>query len=645
MPAEDDGSSEYQAASSLADMIREAWPGLARRADARFTILVNRQCYGEEVEDVDIILLIELPHSIVIDDGSGRGLRRMCATIEVKGHPRVEFRGGDVIVSYDRRDHNATAQSLKQRYSLKNYVERHGGSAPFLTNMLWLRGISERHRPSNMSNVVCGDTSWGVFVARMLDSAKVRPSRTHDAGNVATVFDLMARSIEATPLDRKRIDRIATAQTRPLEEFDALGRELVLLRGRGGTGKTFQLLSLATALSVDRAQRVLILTYNRALVADLRRLFALMGARLGDEAGVDVRTVQSFAYALLRASGLIAEDELQRTFLEKYESHIADLLEILQDESARAEMLAAHEATGHDFNWDYVLLDEGQDWPVGERDFLVSLYGRNRLVVADGIEQMVRGHSPTRWRTGPTDVVKEYKTCLRMKSGLVQFANGFAQAAELGGYKLKPTRDMVGGSVSVFVGPWSEHRDEIFSAVRRHCSGGNKPVDQLVCVPGAWVDRGPTGKRTSSILPAVRAHNFEVWDGVGADLRVSYPESVEQLRIVQYNSCRGLEGWSVCCLGLDEFFDQERTAALREGRGEADLLLSEPEQLATDHAYRWLMIPFTRPIDSLIIHVSDPAHSIVEPLRKAADQAGDVASWFESSLPVRVPPAVDAAPF
>ena len=42
-------------------------------------------------------------------------------------------------------------------------------------------------------------------------------------------------------------------------------------------------------------------------------------------------------------------------------------------------------------DWDYVLIDEAQDWKKSEKDIIFHLYGAKRLVVADGVDQFVRG--------------------------------------------------------------------------------------------------------------------------------------------------------------------------------------------------------------------------------------------------------------
>lgn len=59
------------------------------------------------------------------------------------------------------------------------------------------------------------------------------------------------------------------------EYVAALKLKQIIYRGRAGTGKTVGLIRTAIHLVDEGQARVLMLTYNKALVSDIRRLFAL----------------------------------------------------------------------------------------------------------------------------------------------------------------------------------------------------------------------------------------------------------------------------------------------------------------------------------------------------------------------------------
>jgi len=48
------------------------------------------------------------------------------------------------------------------------------------------------------------------------------------------------------------------------------------------------------------------------------------------------------------------------------------------------------------FAWDYVFIDEAQDWTDAERDFIRTLYGSENLVLADGLDAAGTSPNPLR---------------------------------------------------------------------------------------------------------------------------------------------------------------------------------------------------------------------------------------------------------
>src|SRR5690606_20843412 len=133
--------------------------------------------------------------------------------------------------------------------------------------------------------------------------------------------------------------------------------------------------------------RVLLLTYNRALAADLRRLLRLMGIREHlDDPTVSIGTSEKFFWTLMKAWGLAPEVARDAGFPEaEYTSAKVDLRDLLRGETR--ESLQGEPAWTENpsvFNWDIIMVDEAQDWPTEERDILASIFGPERLVIADG---------------------------------------------------------------------------------------------------------------------------------------------------------------------------------------------------------------------------------------------------------------------
>ena len=94
------------------------------------------------------------------------------------------------------------------------------------------------------------------------------------------------------------------------------------------------------------------------------------------------------------------------------------------------------------------MIDESQDWPENEKKILYELYGPNKFVIADGVDQLVRGVTPINWRDNinkaNSQVVSLFKS-LRLKTGLTKFVQHFAEAIDYGQWDLKPQPENYGG--------------------------------------------------------------------------------------------------------------------------------------------------------------------------------------------------------
>ena len=298
------------------------------------------------------------------------------------------------------------------------------------------------------------------------------------------------------------------------------------------------------------------LTYNKALVADIRRLLALRGIRDAvGEGGMSVKTIHGFMREWLIATEVIGKN--CANFIENYEAYKLEALDLIkQGAISEADVVAAKTKHSRDLAWDLILIDESQDWPESERDLIYSFYDYKKVVIADGVDQFVRGVTRIDWREGISTADSQIvvlKKSLRLKSALCQTVGHFAKEIELSNWNLEPLPESHGGKVIVVVGnALSEkfHRRLIATSN----NDGNKPIDMLFCVPPSWVRETERG-RESIVAKAYRDWGHEVWDAVNPKFRDEHATSVGQFRIVQYESCRGLEGWVVVCFALDEFFD------------------------------------------------------------------------------------------
>jgi hypothetical protein len=190
-------------------------------------------------------------------------------------------------------------------------------------------------------------------------------------------------------------------------------------------------------------------------------------------------------------------------------------------------------------------------------------------------------------------------------------------------WDLQPEPDIYGGKIIVLAG--IEYSSEFHAEIIQSAAqSGNSPIDTLYCVPPRYVHVNQDGNRESTLARTFHDWGHDVWDGASYSVRSSYPTSKQQLRIVQYDSCRGLEGWAVVCLSMDGFFEYK--TATFEPAVDADLFVDRDEQ-AVSFANRWMMIPLTRAIDTLVIHIEDKSHPIVGALQKVAGKFPDIVEW------------------
>lgn len=643
-------SSEYLAALSLKEKILHEYPQFEASKSDNINIIVGAKCHGQNIRDIDLIVLgkfdtpisfrprlafstpngdIERPDLVLLES--------FCLVVEVKAHSgeRVRITGSQVDVFYsDRHEwHDASHQNEMQKQSLLNYLRLLGISpVPWVTPLIWMINVAEVDLPQRPHNILGGNAPWSTFMNVLM---QVRPPRQvrgnwrisanyADDAVVSNVVQSLTKIITPTTIDRRRMEQINQRVADELHLHNIVGQKLLILRGRGGSGKTMRLLQLAKRLYDDAAQRVLILTYNRALVADLRRLLTIMGISDGvADRSIQIQTVQAFFYGVLQGLGIVSSGE--NAFLEKYVEFKAEALQMLAGGAVQAddikELMQSHRLK---FSWDYIFIDEAQDFPDDERDILYRLYSHRVFAIADGVDQLIRSQIVADWRSSLSSSevhIASLRTCLRMKSGLTRFISALAGEFGLQGSEWSVNEQVPGGRIIVVEGTKTLTDKRQFETwIDETRQAGNEPVDMLFCVPPNMVKQieEETGGTYSIIAHQFHDWGWKAWDGASFAVRGTYPTDNDELRIVQYDSCRGLEGWTVVLLSLDEFYNYKlKQLTASAGMGDNPKI----------QAARWLMIPLTRAMDTLVIHITDQASPVRDALKAVAAQFGEVVEW------------------
>ncbi len=645
LPLGDPGSPEHDAALQLRALMTKVWPQVDSDRRHNVKIFSDVKCRGQRVVDIDLVVFMYLwePLSTGVTNNNGEEIyvKNLCLTIEIKNHSsdKVRFEGNTVLVGYkDRARHNASTQAWNQQLSLRNYLKKRGVSPPYVVDLVWLRKLPERNLP-DIENVLGCEASWTTFLRKICASTPeperiekyqklVVGGRASGAG-ATKVYEVLAKAHPpATPLDRHKIESISKRQVKDQKYGEKLGKQLLIFRGRGGAGKTVTLLRLANQLYQEDGKSTLLLTYNKALVTDIRRLLGLMGINQGPaDRSIEIRTVHSFMGKVLSKCEICEEDP---NFYDNYEHYLEELSEYLREGAINeADIEEIKREDPDSFDWDYIMVDEAQDWLVVERDILFSLYGHRQIVVTDGFDQLIRSGTRTDWKYRVPQKENQtvpLKKSLRLKGNLCRFTNAFAESIGLD-WEVEPNSDVYGGRVVVLQGRFYYKSPNTHKQIfEEHEKQGNKPIDMLLCVPPDLAQ----SKNTNGLSPVakkLKVWGWQVWDGVDMQERGKPPDTPEQFRIVQYDSCRGLEGWTTVNLGFDQFYDRKLKDS-PESLEESGLLVS-PEQAAHQRAAQWLMIPLTRAIDTLVIQVSSSDHIVTEALWDAKNKCNDVVEWRE----------------
>lgn len=643
----EEGTSEYEAALSIAAAFEGMWRGCtqSRASLDEIRIAANVKISGYQVSDIDLVIFGRFGRArkflptYAVHDSQGRLVRNrpvsvenFVIAVEVKDHSEsgVHLSGDRIDVRYTRagshRWHSATDQNVSQVHALRAYLQDHDLLA-YVHRCLLMRGLARLQCPG----AVCAGFDGPELLTAVAAVSRVRQVQSgfalssSDKANAGRIGALpIFKKLVPTALDRAKMDAIVKRTPESEAVLKSLCQQLVVLRGRGGTGKTIMLLQAAWHAFEARSLRTLVLTYNHALAADIRRLLALLRVPAEPEqGGIAVETVMRFMTRWFRELGVV--NESGEAAEDQYLNSCATVNELISGGAVRdddIERIIA-EAPGA-YLFDVIVVDEAQDWPQSEADLLKKLYSPHVLALADGVDQLVRGDR-TNW-LGDIDKdqyrLVSLERCLRMKRNLASFANEIGESSGTT-WQVLPNDAAGGGRIIILQRPYSSYaalHGELLSAAK---ASGNSELDFLFCVPSSSVTRDGNN-RFSEISGFLKGLGCDVWDGVDPDQRRDFPRASSQFRVVQYASCRGLEGWTVVLEGLDEYWEECCYWRRQQGLTETErMAFRDLEELARSAAWLRVLIAVTRPIDTLVITLSDLSSVCSKELTRIASEFPD----------------------
>lgn len=592
--------------------------------------MTNAYISGQKVKDIDIVIFGNLSNCKVAlkIDGHYKDVwvNSFVTCIEHKSHSieSIEMSGTNFYVCYSGAPrHSATNQSMNQRIALTNLISKQFVDT-FVTNIIWFEQATRKEFISligntlvTQTNVVVDDFDFSEFVEAILyqdDFDKSKNIRIDHFKTTDFTKDVLPNMLTNTfytsqtiigEYTRKKVESI-TNQVLQQEVTDD-----EIIRGKAGTGKTHLLLIRALKLSELEEKRVLLLTYNNVLANDLNRIFSFTRFKdSNNDYGFKITTIHKFIYSLCEAVGLLKDSSVD--FIKEYSRLLADLVSLSEAGLLnQSEIRKEFSDRFYDLAWDYICIDEAQDCNELEMRLFMSLVGSVHVIVAEGSNQLIRNQRVD-WTNKSTRKVKKLKISIRQKNNLVDFNNRIFEAL---GYDTdyKTDSKLKGGKVFIFEsGKFPKLGFSKTNEILK--SSGCVEYDLLFLVPPSLVDHElnmfiHTGYYTDNGL--------NIWDGTNEQIR-NTPIQSNQSRVIQYDSCRGVEGWIVCYISIDKFYEYKWNS-FKESMMDKDTIASFEEQ-RNIYVNTWMMIALTRAIDTMFITIEDPKSKIALILKNISNQ-------------------------
>jgi len=560
--------------------------------------------------DIDVLVIGKLQQPYVLDHVlyfNNIEVRSFCTTIELKSHDidGIQQNGTVLNVLYNGEYSNVTVQSEEQKKTLKRLMEVNlqyeNTRIPFITNLILISGATyadfETSTPRiNIGNVLASDYTIDDFfeaIARQVNlrnNGYVDAFKNHTDEQIKSIVNIFcAKSKGADTMTLRRINLLEQGGG-PLSSVEQKDDPIIVLSGHAGTGKTMMLLQSADSLS-RKGKKCLFLTYNTALISDIKHSIQYMpDNRLST---VELKSMYAFFSSILLKTGIAKSTK-----------------EILNSFDKLMPLLNRRLDSFHyNIDFDYIFVDEAQDWKIAEVESLKKICNGKHIVIADGIDQFMRSELHTNW--GKPQIPK-LKVSLRQRCGLTQFAKLFANKLGVH-WDVEPNYDIPGGKVIIVEGYEPRMHQSLLDYVKKH---GCTAYDLMLLAP-------PSLSQDGHFAHADKYDelNIHYYDGINKNNRdkIYGEENAErdECRIYQYESCRGLESWVTVCLRFHELFSEPHPHDYHDINYDA----ARKYMLAL-----WTLIPLTRPVDRLVLVVEGGSY-ISSILKEISKEMPDIVEY------------------
>ena len=285
------------------------------------------------------------------------------------------------------------------------------------------------------------------------------------------------------------------------------------------------------------------------------------------------------------------------------------------------------------------VIDEGQDFHFLERDILFKLFHKKNMVVATGgKEQLIRHQLECDWfvdnqgRKHNTILINKKNKSYRLKKGIADLCNKLASRFEINLNLETGNND----SGNVIISSNEEDIQKVFDLFVKNGEDNElNPCESVYIIIEAesklfWnkFEKVKFPNNAEDVGAIIITEN-QVAVAAGTDNLKSKPNfqgyieteglafyyanmegeedkaiSNSEYLVSFYESCRGLESWSVMCLELDKFYDRKKNEDEALNFLSDDLLITDEERRQR-YAMTWVLMALTRAMDGLFIYISD----------------------------------------
>jgi len=527
-------------------------------------------------------------------------------TIEIKEHSsenQFNLKGEDLLVRYTGGWKNVTKQSHEQVRTLANYFGTHNITKFDIDNLIWLPKAPAALRNIKSDNILFGDFNIRGFLKVAANSRwnKIPDEKKEywEALIIKGVYKDQEALIEFLNSQEDKTEYLGKSTNQKINSLlkkevsqnvkaaiHKIGNEPVFIHGQPGSGKTLHLIQMACRLSVERGEKVMLVTFNLPLTQDIKRTLRKLRNEWKENFNVYVTSREQLIWDMIQE--VLNPDKVRITELLRENLAEAEELKLLVAEAGENSNFLNETESLH--NTGYLLIDEGQDWHENYKALFYAIYGMRNCAVAIGKGQDLfkfsDNHVNANWGQG----IKEKHHLhlaqnFRNKANLVNYINEFGTSQGFD-FKLEANSNLEGGTIYL-IDKWDSKINEETTKILKNREAAD--YDLLVLVNQEDFENASSSVSEYRLQP------------IDLDERSRLPEN-NRPRISKYTTSRGLEGDIVVLWGFDDLYKK---------------IQNNPN--FKDNAKPWLTVVLTRAIDSIIIHFNDPQSSLAKTIISEAE--------------------------